>query len=83
MLTFDPLICMLALEYDMVHYLVRVLALSMLKDMKFAEVVINPWCMHHRVTVVVQCVYLSVNSLTATYVICKSKVWCSYGVPNV
>ena len=40
-LTFDPLVCALALEYDVVCYLVRVLALSMLKDTQFAEVAIK------------------------------------------
>ena len=38
-----------------------------------------------RVTVVVLCVYLSVTTLTATYLVCKSKLWCyniPYGVSN-
>ena len=49
--------------------------------------VVNPWHMCRRVTVVVLCVCvcLSVNSLTATHLVFKSKKQCykvPYGDPN-
>ena len=53
----------------------------------FYPELINPRRMRHRITVVVLCVCvcLSVTKLTATYLVCESKVQCykvPYGVPK-
>ena len=62
------------------YYIYGISGPSLLIESTDSMIIINPRRMCCRVMVVILCVCLSVTELTATYLVCKLKVW-RYKVP--